>query len=84
MAGKNLDEPIQGVPLEEFMEKLAKECKISKKRRDDILRAIGKANVPMLNIGQFLQTVCTNDDELCYMSLHLGIMFGTKITYTGA
>jgi len=80
---KNL-EPQEPMSLEEFLELLAENNNMSRQRIDQITRAADKAKVPMLELGQFLRTVCTNDEELCYMSLHFGIVFGMKAVQPGA
>ncbi|MCK5722222.1 MAG: hypothetical protein KAI84_06760 [Gammaproteobacteria bacterium] len=70
--------------LEEFLGSLAEKNNVSRQRIDQIMRAADKAKVPMIDLGPFLRTACTNDEELCYMSLHFGIVFGMKAVQPGA
>lgn len=84
MEGDNEDKPKPApMSIEDFMTGLAKENDISMKRIDEITRAVDKANVPMMNIGQFLQDICVKPNELCYMSLRFGIFFGMRVRQPG-
>lgn len=70
--------------LEDFLAELAKKNNVSKQRVDQIVRAADKAKVPVIDLCEFLRTSCTSDEELCYMSLHFGIIFGMKVIQPGA
>lgn len=54
-------------------------CDISKQRIDIIIRKADKAELSTSTAVEFLLTECKTNDELCYMSLRLGIHIGIAI-----